>query len=407
MSGKTVGSLFLVTLLFGVILSSGVEARRLNQASISIESDDGRQRGDIQVDGDERFASSFSTGTRRASASARISSTPTGESAQVGAIGDDADGNIQGVGASVSNQAESRTPVAPAPSRPGPPRSTVSVSGSGTATVGGTGSTSVTISGQGSTETTEEKDEMEAEASPPAVSNEDLEDTPEPTQPVATPEVTPEPKPAMMEEEEEQMEAPIEKEAEAVQVAAPAPVPAAQQIVVDEPIEKEATPAPVQEPETIIVEESSEEEEGPTTVSISTGSLTQEVTVDGKSGPRVCLTSDTSMLEELLDEGYDVTILTPTSLGYELTMMVRSGYATSETTFLLDHVPEDVQELCNYDPEAAPLPARHVQGRANPSDADRILRDLCESRMVLYSPQLLDACWNAGYLTYFDLAVLG
>lgn len=384
MSGKTVGSIFVITLLFGLLLSSGVEARRLNQASLSVDTNDGRQRGTIIVNGNDQTASSFSTGTRRASAAARVSTSPNGQTAQVGAVGDDEDGNIQGVGAGFSNERRPRSPASPTPSST--PQATVSVSGSGSASAGGTGTTSVTITGQKTTETEEEVKDMSEAPAPapaPAVSDENIEDMAESSEEKI--EKAPESKPEMM--VEETVEAPVEEEADTVAV--------------------EASPAPEEQ----TVEESTEEQEESEVVSasvtISTESGKQEITVDGKSGPKVCLTSDTSMLEELLDEGYEVTILTPTRLGYEISMMRRSGYATSETSFILDHVPEDVQELCNYDPETAPIPAKHVQNQHNERQASSVLRNLCESKMVLYVPRLLDVCWDAGYLTYFDLAIVG
>lgn len=407
MSGKLTSTLFVVTLLFGVILSSGVEARRLN-ASLSIETTDGRQSGSIDGDGDERIAQASSTGTRTASAAARISSTPSGTNAQVGAIGDDADGNLQGVGGSISSRPRpSRTPAP----RPGPPRTSTSVSGSGSATtsvsgsgsasVGGTGTTSVTILGQ--TRTSQDG------ADAPAAAIEEIEETPEPIEipeptpePVVIPEPTPEPV-VIPEPTPEPRPMP-----QAAPVAAPERVVAPEPVVAT-PSVRDETPAVAR---SVVIEESSDEgvtvaASASASVTVSTDSGKQDVTVDGKSGPKVCLTSDTSMLEELLDEGYDVTILTPVTLGYEVTMMARAGYATSETTVLVDHVPEDVQELCNYNPDTAPLPARHAESNTEPTDAERVLRDLCQSRMVAYIPQLLDSCWEAGIPTIFDIVFLG
>lgn len=365
-------SLIIASFLLGVLLLSGVEARKLHQSSLTITNLNGNQRGTITSDEDGSIAQARSTGTNVAVASATVSSTPVGQTARVGTFGDSPDGSTQGLGLETGP----RTPRSRGTGSGTSGSGTAVVGGGGSATAGSSGRTSVTITGQAEIRTPADDEEM----------NE--------TETTGAPAPVPSP---LLEDEDEVDEAESDEEPEEVP-----------QMSVSEP---NPISAPVPEPKALVSdvvegEEDEDKKEGMrrSSIAVSTSDDVQKINVAGKSGRRVCLTSDVSNLDMLLDEGYEVTILTPIRAGYDIITIYHSDYAIVETSMVLDYVPEDVQELCNYDPETVQVPARRSEARQDPAEA---LAAMCLSRSVLYTPGLLDLCWRAGLLTYTDVLFSG
>lgn len=140
--------------------------------------------------------------------------------------------------------------------------------------------------------------------------------------------------------------------------------------------------------------------------------------VAGEQAARICLVGASDKLENYLEKGYEVTIVTSTTLGYRITKMVRSGFNTSQSSILAEKLPADVQRLCKdalkkaeeakaeeakvaKEEAAEEKPVKEKEGPTKPVP-NAALKKVCETEVTVYFAHLLSLCERYNFPTVFD-----
>lgn len=129
-------------------------------------------------------------------------------------------------------------------------------------------------------------------------------------------------------------------------------------------------------------------------LSSTDSAATSTVSLDGTSAPKACVSSDSSSLNTLLADGYEVTVVEKVSAGFRVTLMVQNGKLASKTSYTVTKLPKDVEELCGSEVKTAAVAAAAVKAAEPQNESGGIAR-LCASVSPKSSIRVI--CERAGY----------